>query len=375
MAHSFNFVTIVLLLGASQGVFLAFLLFNKPGNKTANRFLALLMISYSAFIAESSISGTPLAMKFPHLLGLAAGVIFLVPPLHYLYARSLISSDFTFSKKQLLHFIPFISFYLYYLFPYYLKSGAYKITHIETIALEGSPPDLVFFNWVVIFQGIIYMGMTLRLLKKHSLNIKDNFSSIEKINLNWLRNITVMTIILWSLGLVIEFLQLFDLALSVDVLVALATAILIYAMGYLGLRQPEIFSGNTEIKDLKKYERSGLTKTKAQELHEKLVHLMETKKPFTDSNLKLNQLAKMISTTPNYLSQVINEERQQNFFDFVNWYRIEEAKKLIKDASDQQSTLLSIAYEVGFNSKSAFNTSFKKHTQRTPSQYRKDIFS
>ena len=102
---------------------------------------------------------------------------------------------------------------------------------------------------------------------------------------------------------------------------------------------------------------------------------METKKPFTDSNLKLNQLAKMISTTPNYLSQVINEEREQNFFDFVNWYRIEEAKKLIKDASDQQSTLLSIAYEVGFNSKSAFNTSFKKHTQMTPSQYRKDIFS
>ena len=102
---------------------------------------------------------------------------------------------------------------------------------------------------------------------------------------------------------------------------------------------------------------------------------METKKPFTDSNLKLNQLAQMVSTTPNHLSQVINEERQQNFFDFVNWYRIDEAKRLIMDASTQQSTLLSIAYDVGFNSKSAFNTSFKKHTQMTPTQFRKTLLS
>lgn len=333
MNNSFNFITVVFLLGAAQGVFLALLLLNKHGNKTANRFLALLMISYSAFIAESSISGTEVSIQFPHLLGLAAGVVFLLGPFHYLYALSLISSGFNFSKKQLLHFVPFASFYLYYLFPFYLKSGEYKITFSQNINLYGPSPALIFFNWAVILQGIAYMIVTLILLKKYSRRIKDSFSSLEKINLDWLKYITVMTTALWALGFIIKFSQLFGITSSTEVSIPFYTAILIYAMGYLGLRQPEIFSGIAETKDLKKYERSGLTHEKAQALLDKLIHLMETEKPFTDSGLKLSQLAQMLSITPNYLSQVINEKLQQNFFDLVNRYRIEEAKKLMTDSS------------------------------------------
>ncbi len=97
---------------------------------------------------------------------------------------------------------------------------------------------------------------------------------------------------------------------------------------------------------------------------------MDSEKPFFDSNLKLSQLAKMLSTTSNHLSQVINDHRKQNFFDFINGYRIDQAKRLLLDSSHQNYTLLSIAYEVGFNSKSAFNTAFKKHTSETPSRFR-----
>jgi AraC-like DNA-binding protein len=99
---------------------------------------------------------------------------------------------------------------------------------------------------------------------------------------------------------------------------------------------------------------------------------METDKPFIYSSLKLNQLAKMIGTTPNSLSQVINEESEQNFYDFINGYRIDEAKKMIRDPANAQVTLLSIAYDAGFNSKSAFNAAFKKYTGMTPSQFRKN---
>lgn len=373
MQSSFNLVTMILLLGATQGVFLALLVFNKPGNKSANRFLAFLLISYSAFLADASLMQTEFGWQFPHLLGLAAGVIYLVTPLHYFYARSLISPDFSFRKKHLLHFVPFAAFYLASLFPYYLLSGAEKIAYLQTDQLKGPSPLLLFFNWVLVFQGIIYLTMTLRLLKKHSLRIKDNFSSLEKINLNWLKNITLMTLAFWSLEFLLEILQIFHFAASIEISVPLSAAVFIYAMGYLGLRQPEIFYGFAENKELKKYERSGLTKTMGQELLKKLIHLMETEKPYTDSNLKLTQLAQMLSTSPNYLSQVINEELKQNFFDFVNWYRIEEAKRLISNSSYQNFTLLAIAYDVGFNSKSAFNTSFKKHTQMTPSQFRKNF--
>ncbi len=365
----FNLVTLIFLLGATQGVFLAVLLFNKPGNKTANRLLALLMIAYSAFIAEAALSRTGLGYNFPHLLGLAAGAIFLVGPLHYLYGRSLISPEFSVRRFHLLHFLPFVAFYGALLFPYYLLSGAEKIAFFQSLETQGPPPLILFFGWMVLVQGVVYLMLTLQLLKIHTRRIKDAFSSVDKVNLRWLKNITLMSLALWGLGLVIEFLQLFDIAPLFDLSVPVTAALLIYAMGYLGLRQPEIFSGTSGLKEFK-YQRSGLTPEREHDLHERLVRFMQTKKPFTDSDIKLGQLAQLLATSPNHLSQVINTKCQQNFFDFINRYRIEDAKRLLLDPDHQQMTLLSIAYDVGFNSKSAFNAAFKKHADMTPSQFR-----
>ncbi len=372
MESALNLKTIILLLGTTQGLFLTLLLFNKPDNKKANRVLGLLIISYSTFIVESSLSGMQIAREFPHILGLTAGVVYLHGPLHYLYARTLITTRTEFSYKDSFHLLPFIGFYLYLLFPYYLKSGAYKIAFFQSIEQNGPTPALIFFSWLVLFQGLIYMLVTFKLLKKHAVDIKSAFSSLENINLNWLKKITVMTMIVWILGIIIELLQMFDLNAAVQSAVPVSITILIYAMGYLGLRQPEIFDRKNEAdtRDLKKYERSGLTKEMSRSIHEKLIELMTIKKLYTDSNLKLSQLARMVATSPNYLSQVINEQRHQNFYDFVNAFRIEEAKRLILDPSHQDKNVLNIAYNVGFNSKSAFNTAFKKHTGMTPTQYR-----
>jgi AraC-like DNA-binding protein len=333
------------------------------------------MIAYSGFIVEAAISRTQILIQFPHLLGLAAGIVYLIGPLHYLYARSLIAPHFSFSKKHLWHFVLFLVFYITFLFPFYLQDAGFKLAFYKTLELEGKTPLLIIFNWLLLAQGMTYMILTLFLLKKHAIKIKDTFSSLEKINLNWLRNITIMSLAVWLLGLIIEILQFFHLAPTFDLSVPIFIALLIYTMGYLGLRQPEIFTGMAQSGELKKYERSGLTADKAQQLYEKLVHVMESKKPYTDSNLKLGQLAKELATSPNHLSQVINEKKQQNFFDFVNSYRIEEAKRLMADSFHQNMKLLSIAYDVGFNSKSTFNTSFKKHTHMTPSQFRTRLLS
>lgn len=127
MNGSPDLVTIILLLGATQGVFLTLLLVTKPINKTANRLLALLIISYSAFIVEQSLSGTRFVERYPHILGLGAGIVFLHGPLHYLYATALITPRFSLCAKHLLHAIPFVAFYLYFLFPFYSLSGPEKI--------------------------------------------------------------------------------------------------------------------------------------------------------------------------------------------------------------------------------------------------------
>jgi YesN/AraC family two-component response regulator len=98
---------------------------------------------------------------------------------------------------------------------------------------------------------------------------------------------------------------------------------------------------------------------------------MKNNKPYIESDLTLNQLASQIAIRPRVLSQVINEMRGQNFYDFINHYRIEEASRLLTNPKDKKITVLEVLYEVGFNSKSSFNTLFKKYTGLTPSEFRK----
>jgi len=121
----------------------------------------------------------------------------------------------------------------------------------------------------------------------------------------------------------------------------------------------------------KKYEKSTLTNERSDAYLKKLLMVMETEKPYTDGDLALPKLASRLNMSAHHLSQIINERLQQNFFDFVNTYRVEEAKRKLVDPAKKHYSLLAIAEEVGFNSKSAFNTAFKKQTQMTPSEFRK----
>lgn len=165
-------------------------------------------------------------------------------------------------------------------------------------------------------------------------------------------------------------------------------AVSVYAVGYLGFfkseifAQPEIASAigqssrlgtmNVRTDDLhmsKKYEKSGLSPDRAKMYLNNLIKLMEQERPYIDSNLTLTQLANKLSISPHNLSEVINTQLNQNFFDFINRYRVEEVKKFLVDPQKKHLKILSIAYDAGFNSKSSFNTIFKKYTDMTPSEF------
>lgn len=122
-----------------------------------------------------------------------------------------------------------------------------------------------------------------------------------------------------------------------------------------------------------KYAKSGFGEKEIQTLGKKLSDLMHNEKPFLDPQLSLKKLAEMMDISPNKLSQVINSQKDKNFFDFVNSYRIRELTELLKEDENKQYTILSLALDAGFNSKSTFNASFKKLTGLTPSEYLKSI--
>ncbi|MEZ5149364.1 MAG: helix-turn-helix domain-containing protein [Bacteroidales bacterium] len=123
----------------------------------------------------------------------------------------------------------------------------------------------------------------------------------------------------------------------------------------------------------KKYGGSGLKESDALLYVEKLKNLMEAEKPFLNPNLNLPQLAKVLEIPSYYLSQVLNNNIEQNFFDFINSYRVEETKAKMADPKYENLSLLGIAFESGFNTKSAFNRVFKKMTGFTPSEYKKRL--
>ncbi len=365
----------MLLFAATQGLFLGIvLLTHRRGNRRANRVLAILIFLFSLRLVETVAYWTKYLLVIPHFWLTTASFYFLFGVLLYFYAGFLSSENFKLRAKDWLHFLPF-AIYLSWLVSFYRLSAEIKLNFLQRfIAIENPKVALIYFilYLVQISHMLLYTVLTLRLLKNRSQTINGAPISIEKVSLSWLWNLTIGfgSFVLLTL-LYVVWLQLgLPYSRAVDALVLIAMAGMIYTIGYKALRQPEIFSGPSALKSAPKYEKSALTPARAEIYLSKLAHAMESEKLFIDSDLKLLDLAQRIEISPHHLSQLINEKLGQNFFDFINHYRVEEAKKLLADPAKSQFTILSLALEVGFNNKASFNSAFKKHTGMTPSQFR-----
>jgi len=390
---SFGWFDLILLIGVTQGFFLSLLLLRKAGNLKANRILAFLIIAYSLFILNALFVRSSLFGKYPHVTVLLGELPLLFGPLHYFYAKFLIDKRLRFSYKEWLQLLPFLVFKVYTI-PAYFMSGPELLAFIRNMKEVGDPVfDIL--GWVIAVQGLTYMIMTLALIRKYTQNIKENYSTIDEINLNWLKNITFMALSVWIVVFLEEVLALFNSNLlgGNAQLIAMLTAVFIYALGYLGLSKSEIFlqkiitdwktidresersdfkSDDQSLRDRRsrKYQKSGLSADKAKRIVDSLLQLMKKEKPYTDSSLTLTRLADSLKISPHNLSEAINTQLQQTFFDFVNQYRVEQVKRDLSDPQKKHFTFLALALEAGFNSKSSFNAIFKKHSGMTPSEYR-----
>ncbi|MDP3353716.1 MAG: helix-turn-helix domain-containing protein, partial [Flavobacteriaceae bacterium] len=211
------------------------------------------------------------------------------------------------------------------------------------------------------------------------INIFNNFSYSEEIDLDWLRKLVYIFGIIWSALMIIAIIhhvfKLYSMVFCTDGLF-LSLSIFILLIGYFGLRQKEIFNNlhietSDFIKDIPiKYVGLTLKEADIDYYIKKLKHHMINEKPYLISNLTLPQLAANLEIPSHHLSKVINENFENNFFDFINQYRIEEVKAKLTDPKFKNFSLLGIALDSGFNSKSAFNRVFKKMTGLTPSKYK-----
>ncbi len=412
---------VAFLTAMTQGILLSlFLTANKKGNRKANLFLASLILVYSIDIGLETLYSSPKIVAYPHLIGSNDALFFLYGPLLYLYAYFLSSPHKISGKKWLLHFLPFLLIVVFYIPALFMQSAEFKLSSEglrppqSSVAELNSLIDAEFRGRIELASGfheLIYIGLTLFLLRRHASRIKDSFSSLDRINLNWLRNLTLATGVIVTVDILLYFFVASDhLAFGNAVnLILLLCAALIYAIGYMGLMQPAIFSqsalasnsltvsvradnpiapveispnvavsaanhaNENDAEQRGKYYKSALTDEQAEQGLAKLLALMETQKLYLQGDLTLPTVAEALGISHNNLSQIINDKLQKNFYDFVNAYRVEAAKKLIADPANDNLTLLAIAYDAGFNSKSAFNSVFKKHCEMTPTQFKKSV--
>jgi len=374
-----DWIQLAAVVGTLQGLLLTGVLFAQRNNRTANRLLAALMIAFTIYLATVVYYGTGIFRVYPHFFGIAYVTPWLFGPLTYLYAVAASDRAWRFERRDLWHLAP-AALVLLVALPYYLMSGGDKLAMYDQLAAGKVPRRIALIDPLKFVSGITYSIATVRYLRRHGRQIEDNYSNVARVNLHWLLWLAGAAAATWLLATILAIVgppEGFR-----DDYVALAIAVIVYAIGYRGLRQPEVFRYQTsEFAIVKpqmaepevRYERSGLDEAEAIALEQSLRRIMDAEQPWKDSELTLPQLAERIGSTPHKLSEVLNAQIGQTFYDFVNGYRVREVQRRIKEGEARRLKILALALDAGFASKSTFNQVFKKHTNLTPSDFRQTV--
>ncbi|NNF59357.1 MAG: helix-turn-helix transcriptional regulator [Rhodothermaceae bacterium] len=375
-----NGMAVLYLLGAAQGLFLAAVLASRHRNALPNRLLAALMLVFSFDLAMAVYHASAFSTQAPTLIGLDVPIAFLYGPLLYLYVRTVTAEPPVLRRADLAHFAPFLLLVLF-LLPFFLRPGAEKLALMQDPSGSVQTQALAVINPLKLVHGFVYIVLVVWVQRRHQQHVKDAFSSVEHVTLRWLRNLTMGVVAMLAAS---AFLYALSERASVvgmdpsgiyDDLTLLGVTVLVYALGYFGLRQPEIFappapaavSGPTRTTS---YARSGMRPEDAERHRDALLERMETEHLYRRGDLTLQDLADTLGISSHNLTEVINTQLGQTFYEVVNGYRVREVQARLTDPAYAHWTVLAIGMEAGFNAKSSFNAAFKRHTGMTPSQYR-----
>ena len=418
MHVTIDWIQLAELAGAVQGFMLAAVLAAHRTNRTANRLLAALMAAFTVSLLSEVYYSAGLVRTMPHFFGISYPLPWTFGPLVYLYAVAAGDRGWRFGARAALHFAPVVVVLLLTL-PLYGLSGQEKIALFDRLTAGDTPALLVVLDPFKYLSGLAYSAATVAHLRAHRRRVEDGYSNTERVNLRWLQSLGGAAAAIWLLATIsgIGGLLRPPIERYGDRLVSLAVALVIYAIGYKGLRQPEIFRYDRPETDERtvasttaavtpavqtglpsdggasdgeasasvasarapldrpdaRYDRSGLGEFETRRLKAALLTLMTMEHPHRDPELTLPGLAARLSSTPHKLSELLNRELSQTFYDFVNSYRVEEVCKRLADPDSKRLNILALGLDAGFASKSTFNGAFKKLKGQTPSSYRKAL--
>ncbi len=380
----FNTHDVILLMTAYQCVLFAILLFTRRERRLTNILLALFLIQHAAIPMDILIQfGAEfrfIALEWsPNLFYVFGFGYWLEGPLLLWYTRSLVYKNYRLTRRDLWYLLPFACFLAYQILFYYGLDFDQKKTMQQNYDLFVAP---AYMNYVTIFRDLFRFAlgvMCLVELRRYSKHLQRNYSDIEKLELNWLRLLVIGFLAIRGWSVLVVFLVMLAVVFGIETnfelmgltgnytTFVLISLLIFYSLGHAHLAEGlEARSGEAEAKP----DETAKEKFKPEQI-QALTLLMENEKPYLQPALTLEKLASQLQMPTRSLSNMINRQFSCNFFEFINAYRIDEAKRLLSEPGSVQKNMLDIMYEVGFNSKATFNTLFKKKLGMTPSEYRK----
>ena len=348
-----------------------FLITHKKGDRRNNILFGAIFILIAWNMADLTLRMNSVVLKWEFLQLIDDVFIFLYGPIFYFYTQGVIFKDFKLSSRHLLHSIPYLLFTILLL----SLTNYTPPSTSEEIMTNDLPWHFYLISALMYVHFYVYLGLTYKSLRKYREIIKNKYSQIDQINLDWLSFSLNTFGLLTFISLIQNFIALVE---NISVFMVTFVLLLIFIFYFVNkvilkaLRQPEIFAGITQ-KETRKYLGSNLTPDQVEEHKKQLLALFKTEKPFLNPQVSITELSEKISVSTKHLSQVINQSFKKNFFDFINTYRIKEAQQILKESKDNKLTILEVMYQSGFNSKSSFNTAFKKETGKTPTEFRKTL--
>ncbi|RKE03460.1 helix-turn-helix domain-containing protein [Marinifilum flexuosum] len=348
-----------------QGSILSLLLLTRKFNHTQNRFLGAFVLLVVIFSSVELLEKTYWGFSNGYWIFLFVSSKFLAPILLYCYISTFVKNKkVNISKHLPTPLILGIAFSFWCFFNVTIKSFEVFINSTYGIIVSV----------INIFLWLLYLPLSYRnlLIAKKEKSITTQYLSLLKILLI-LISFTLLLEVLDDFNDHLHFITSLDFFDVIDLLFLG----MIYFISFKAFSQPQMFQDVKKLlpkpEPVAKYAKSNLSSDQLDDIQKRLEDLIQNEKPYLKGDLNIQELANTLKVSRQYLTQVINEKKKCNFNDYINLFRVEEFKTKAKNPNFKNYTLLALALESGFNSKTSFNTIFKKHTGITPSQYRQSI--
>ncbi|MBD2766610.1 AraC family transcriptional regulator [Hymenobacter sp. BT664] len=341
-------------------------------NHNANTVFALFLLLLAATLLNDVLGSNHAFDYFPFLYEYDRWLIFCLGPLLYLYVLYLTKPYFQLRPRFCGHFVIVVPHALI-AWSFWKENGLAKLEAFPILRYQNFAyaPVLEYLPKV---QLVAYLLLCFYRVERHNRVIRELMSSVEQATLAWLRSLLLALFALFAAWVLV------GVSGIPNTLLGVVAVLVSYWLSWQALTQKAIYPvpqpaqvfEMAEAEPTVRYSNSPLAIADIQPLMHRVEACMQESKPYLVNGLTLTQLAERLNLTPHQLSQVLNEGFRENFYKFVNRYRVAESQRLLLDPALKHYNILGIAFESGFNSKSTFNKIFKEVTGLSPSEFQKE---